>query len=182
MLNIKQIKQGLADQWERTSAIASKNWNNMNNSAEVGIVNEKGVPYLNNDSLPVTPVDYISTLVPASYYEDTVTHPKLGDKLTATLARYPVRSGAAVLGGLVANQMLGKPVEGLIDFATFDIGNFRPNTHEQQSIQPVQVAGQVPPLSAKDADYEIDRLRKNIARDMITLNQLEQMQTSGQVR
>lgn len=129
-----------------------------------------------------------------------------GEALIAKAARYPVRAfGLGIPGAYIADQFLGQPVEGTIDAVTLGLTNFKEDEtrgmtfggrgsvpysvpyaqgtalDSNNNIVP-NVAAPVPPLSQKDLDYEIQRQRKYIATNSITLRELERMQREAQMR
>jgi hypothetical protein len=186
MLN--NLKNAIADQWNRTSAIVGNNLENWNTKgSKVGIVDEFGRSYV-DPSTEDTYRTVIGGVNPTFGVKNTPislnanSEPRFGDRPTAYIARYPGRSAAIAGGAYVVDQMLNKPVEGIIDLATFNTLNLRPDEDRRGMDTPVPVAGTVPPLSAEDASREIDRLQRDIASKMITLRQLQSMQNEGAVR
>lgn len=120
----------------------------------------------------------------------------------AKMKRHPIYTGAGVVGGIVADQLLGKPVEGLVDAVTLNALNLRPDERygttmtamPQQpmptpynnpvfSSQPNDLPfaqGQIPPLSAEEITREIERQQKNMGVSAVTVNGLRQMQLAQQ--
>lgn len=105
-------------------------------------------------------------------------------------------AGSQVVGGYLANRFLGNPVGGVVDAATFGITNFRENEWENRGQLPTgaplnpnvqyitdkygnpvpSVSYPVPPLDAKQLMYERNRAQKNIAKDSMLLNQLDEIE------
>ena len=126
----------------------------------------------------------------------------IGERGVALAARHPIYTGAGVVGGIVADQLLGKPVEGLVDAVTLNALNLRPDERygttmtamPQQpmptpynnpvfSSQPNDLPfaqGQIPPLSAEEITREIERQQKNMGVSAVTVNGLRQMQLAQQ--
>lgn len=129
-----------------------------------------------------------------------------GEALIARAARYPVRAAGIGLPAVyLADQFLGQPIEGTVDAVTLGLTNFKEDEtrgvtfgdrgsvpysvpyaqgtalDSNNNIVP-NVAAPVPPLSQKDLDYEIQRQRKYIATNSITLRELERMQREAQMR
>lgn len=133
---------------------------------------------------------------------DNVRDLSRGEQLVARAARYPVRA-AGVAGGIyIADQFLGKPVEGVIDAVTLGLTNFRENETRGMtfgdggsvpySIPYAQgtaldangnvtpsVSAPVPPMDEKALAYQIKRQRDNIAVNSVTLRELEAMQNEA---
>lgn len=122
-----------------------------------------------------------------------------GEQWMARGARYPLR-GAGVLGGLyIADQFIGKPVEGVIDAVTLGLTNFKENetrgttfgnagsvpysipyaqgtAYDANGNLVPNVSAPVPPMDEKTLENQIKRRRDNIAVDSVTLRELLAMQ------
>lgn len=98
----------------------------------------------------------------------------------------PLIAGGAIIGGTLANNMLGNPVAAIIDTATFgltdfDNGNLSSQPMPGQTIQfvnatPANNAQSVslPALDEAERKKQIDYLQRKAATDLITINALKQ--------
>lgn len=127
-----------------------------------------------------------------------------GERAVAYAARHPIYAGAGLMGGIIADQIVGKPVEGLVDAVTFNALNLRPDETYRavtdpyggqngmpyappqpmpspynspiHTAQPNDLPPQIPPLSAEDISREVQRQQKNMAVSSITVAELQRMQ------
>lgn len=100
----------------------------------------------------------------------------------------PLHAGGAVIGGVLANNMLGNPIGSLIDTATFGMTDFDNNNLSNQpmppqtiqimpatSTQPQQMQTlSLPALDEAERKKQIDYLQRKAATDLITINALRQ--------